>query len=100
MGSKHYFILDTRNAVNPFSENIRYKNDKLYYVNNFSNELIIYNFPTGNINNRITFEKKGPNGIGTIRGVYPYSMDSIFLISGTYIHQFFLSDTTGILENK
>ena len=102
-GSNHFYTINTK-TINPSSRCIRYfNNDKgkwLFYENTNFNELIIYNLPQGDILKRTKFEKKGPNGIGSLKGFHVHNFDSIFLVSGTYIHQFYLTDTSGIVKKN
>ena len=102
-GSNHFYTINTK-TINPSSRCIRYfNNDKgkwLFYENTDFNELIIYNLPQGNILKKIKFEEKGPNGIGSLRGFHVHNFDSIFLVSGTYVHKFYLTDTSGVIKKN
>ena len=104
--SGKFYMLDTYGAINPYSENIDYYFDVdgnkewLFYNNMGQLELIIYGFPDGKIIKRIKFERRGPDGILSLRGVHVHNLDSIFLVSGMLPHQFFLTDTTGIIKKR
>lgn len=102
--SEKYFKISTKGSINPYTFYLTFyeNNDSawLFYGNSMMNELIIFTYPEGDMYKRIQFEREGPQGIGSYRGVHVHNLDSIFIASGTFVHQFFLTDTSGIIKKR
>lgn len=103
-GSEDFITLNTKGNTNPKTPYIyyhqEYMNDWLIYGNPGKNEVILYSFPDGELVKRIGYEERGPNGVGSVRGVYVHNFDTIFTISETFYNSFFITDTTGEVKNR
>ena len=104
IGSGEYISLNTTGLINPKTNYLSYyeENDNcwLFYGNVQRSELIIYKLPSGEIEKRITFDSRGPEGIGGYRGVFVHNLDSLFITSARYVHNFFLADTSGKVKKR
>ena len=104
IGSREYISLNTTGLINPKTNYLSYyeenENCWLFYGNVQRSELIIYKLPSGEIEKRITFDSRGPEGIGGYRGVFVHNLDSLFITSARYVHNFFLADTSGKVKKR
>jgi len=102
--SGNYYSIPTKGSINPYTYYLTCyeENDSawIFYGNSNLNELIIFTYPEGLLYKRIKFERDGPQGIGGYRGVHVHNLDSIFVVSATYVDRFFLTDTSGVIKNK
>lgn len=64
----------------------------LFLLNTFNNSLQLYAQTTGKLIRRITFDTKGPKGVGRVAAVHAESMDSIFIFPNAD-NTFFLIDS-------
>lgn len=79
-----------------------FENDTSKYfilMNKFNNDLIFYDYETGNSQFYINMEKNGPNGVGDVSGLLVHSLDSIFIYSYNkgLLH---IIDSSGKIKNK
>ncbi len=79
-----------------------FENDTSKYfvlMNKFNNDLIFYDYETGNSQFYINMEKNGPNGVGDVSGLLVHSLDSIFIYSynNGLLH---IIDSSGKIKNK
>ena len=73
----------------------------LGYLNPMMNEIILFDFNTQKMVKRIKYQKRGPNGVGSIRGFYALNFDSIFVTSpSAHRKSVFLTDTSASIIEK
>ncbi|MDE0560952.1 DUF4221 family protein [Algoriphagus sp. NF] len=77
---------------------VRYE-DYLVNVNWNTNALQFYALNAEKLSKEIFYQYEGPQGVGSIFGIYIHSLDSIFLFT-QMVPVITLTDTTGIIKNR
>lgn len=95
------FSLD--DSTKNISDGLQYfKDDKEYLMNVKwdANSIQIYDFASGRRVKELKFDQEGPNGVGPVFGVFPLSIDSIFLFNPPFTSNFFLTNSEGKIVDR
>lgn len=95
------FILNVDDSTSNVSDGLTFlsKNNLLFNLNWTQNSIQIYNLSSGKKVKDLKFDYEGPFGVLDIMGIYPRSVDSIFLFNQLE-PQITLIDTSGRIKNK
>lgn len=96
------FLLDDSTAPKPIYTQIFSNSDSTDYLtffNNFNNSIYFYDYNTAGFINKITWQKKGPNGIRAIMGYHIKSLDSIYIYNLINV-EIILSNEHCVIKNR